>query len=107
MSAPDVAVLAFCMGVVTYLTRWLPLFFLSRRPLPAWFGEWLELVPAAILSALILPELLLAPQTQSFTLLQPKLLVSIPTFYFALKTRSMAGSVLFGMLLFWIAQQIL
>lgn len=107
MSALDVLVLAFFMGGVTYLTRWTPLFFLARRSLPGWLGEWLDLVPAAILSALILPELLLSGKTHAFDPFQPKLLVSIPTFLFALKTKSMAGSVLFGMFLFWVAEKIL
>jgi branched-subunit amino acid transport protein len=31
------------------------------------------------------------------------LLVSIPVFIFALKTRSLAGTVIIGMALFWIA----
>jgi len=31
-----------------------PLVTLSRRTLPGWLAEWLELVPAAILSALLL-----------------------------------------------------
>jgi branched-subunit amino acid transport protein len=35
--------------------------------------------------------------------LQPALLISIPTFLFAWKTRSLAGTVIVGMALFWIA----
>ena len=41
------------MGIVTYIPRWLPLFFLSRRRLPPWLIDWLDFIPAAILSALI------------------------------------------------------
>jgi len=39
--------LVFGMGLVTYLPRWIPLFFLSRRNLSGFFVEWLDLVPAA------------------------------------------------------------
>ncbi len=45
------------MGLVTYLPRWFPLFFLARRNLPQWLIDWLDLIPAAILSALLVPEL--------------------------------------------------
>jgi branched-subunit amino acid transport protein len=46
------------MGLVTYLPRWFPLFFLARRNLPQWLIDWLDLIPAAILSALLVPELI-------------------------------------------------
>jgi branched-subunit amino acid transport protein len=34
---------------------------------------------------------------------QPKSMVAIPTFLFALKTRSLGGTVIVGMALFWLA----
>ena len=36
-------------------------------------------------------------------LFQPELMVAIPTFAFALKTKSLGGTVIVGMLLFWLA----
>jgi len=45
------------MGLVTFLPRFIPVYFLSGRTLPGWFIEWLDLIPAAVLSALLLPEL--------------------------------------------------
>jgi hypothetical protein len=43
-------ILVVGMGLVTYIPRWFPIFFLSRRQLPQWFSEWLDLIPVAILS---------------------------------------------------------
>ncbi|MFO7554910.1 MAG: AzlD domain-containing protein [Desulfobacterales bacterium] len=37
---------------------------------------------------------------------QPKLWVAIPTFIFALKTKSLGGAVVIGMALFWMVQSI-
>lgn len=95
-------VLVFGMGVVTYLPRWFPLFFLSRRNLPQLVVEWLDLIPAAILSALLFPSLVTGGEPRHLLLFQPELLVGIPTFVFALKTKSLGGTVIIGMLLFWL-----
>ena len=94
------------MGLVTYLPRWIPLDFLARRSMPEWLIDWLDLIPVAILSALLLPELITGGDPRALTLIQPKLLVAIPTFVFAIKTKSLGGTVVVGMLLFWIAGKI-
>lgn len=95
------------MGLVTYIPRWLPLVFLSRLRLPAWFEEWLDLIPAAILSALILPILITTGEPRHLDLMRPELFVAVPTLLFAVKTRSLAGTVVVGMFLFWLAGKIL
>jgi branched-subunit amino acid transport protein len=97
----DYLLLVLCMGAVTYLPRWVPLIFLSRRRLPDWMRQWLEFIPAAVLSALILPALVTAGEPRQLSLLQPALWVSIPTLIFAWKSRSLAGTVIVGMALFW------
>lgn len=95
------------MGIVTYVPRWLPLVFLSRLQLPGWFEEWLDLIPAAILSALILPILITTGEPRHLDLMRPELFVALPTLLFAVKTRSLAGTVVVGMFLFWLAGKIL
>lgn len=101
MNTRDYIILILCMGVVTYLPRLLPLVALSRRRLPGWFSEWLELIPAAILSALIAPALLAGAEPRAFCLGKPELLAAVPTLLFALRTRSLAGTVIVGMLCYW------
>ncbi|MBN2284472.1 MAG: AzlD domain-containing protein [Deltaproteobacteria bacterium] len=103
----DYILVVLGMGVVTYVPRLVPLLFLSRRALPRWFTEWLEYIPAAILSALILPLLLTTGVPRHLDVTTPELLVAIPTFLVALKTRSLAGTVLAGMFLYWLAGQFL
>jgi len=93
------------MGIVTYVPRWLPLVFLSRRELPEWFEQWLDLIPAAILSALILPILITTGDPRYLDCMRPEFIVAIPTLLFSLKTRSLAGTVIFGMFLFWLAEK--
>lgn len=95
------------MGLVTYIPRWLPLVSLAQRRLPDILTEWLDLIPVAILSAILLPALVMAGEPRHLDLLRPGLLVAVPTFVFALKTRSLGGTVVVGMLLFWAAGKIL
>ena len=99
--------LLFGMGLVTYLPRLFPLLFLSRKNPPRWFVDWLELIPAAILSALLFPALLTAGDPRRLDLLRPEFLVAIPVFGFAWKTRSLGGTVIVGMLFYWIADNVL
>lgn len=47
------------MAVVTYIPRAAPLMLLSSRQLNPMFMRWLEMVPPAVLAALLAPELLL------------------------------------------------
>jgi len=95
------------MAVVTYLPRWAPLAVLARRRLPSWLLDGLDLIPAAVLSALVLPELVTSGEPRHLVILEPKLLVAIPTFFFALKTRSLGGTVVVGMGLYWAADKLL
>ena len=104
MSTSQYLLLFAGMGLVTYVPRWVPLLFLTQRRLPQWFVEWLDLIPVAILSALIVPELFTAGTPRHLVLFDAKILVAVPTFLFALKTKSLGGTVVVGMLLYWLAR---
>jgi branched-subunit amino acid transport protein len=95
------------MGLVTFLPRWLPLVYLTRRSLPAWLVEWLEFIPAAILSAILLPALVIDDASRSVDLSRPEFLVAIPTLLFAIVTKSLGGTVIVGMVLFGLAEKFL
>jgi len=91
------------MGLVTYLPRTLPLLYLAHKQLPQWLIDWLSLIPVAVLSALLAPSLFTDAAERSFSLGKPEFIVAIPTLLFALKTRSLGGTVLVGMVLYWLA----
>jgi branched-subunit amino acid transport protein len=93
------------MGLVTFLPRWLPLVYLTKRSLPAWLVEWLDFIPASILSAILLPELVTSGSCRTIDLWRPELIVAVPTFLFAIFTKSLGGTVIIGMLLFWLAEK--
>lgn len=104
---PEFIILILGMGVVTFLPRWFPLFFLSGKRVPKRVEEWLDLIPVAILSALLLPELVTSADPRCFDILNLKFAVAIPTLLFALKTKSLGGTIIVGMSLFWITGTIL
>ena len=95
------------MGLVTFIPRWLPLYFFSRQRLPDWVVRWLELIPVAIISALLTPELITGAVPRQFMPFRPEMWVAIPTFLFAFRTKSLGGTVVFGMVLFWLAGKLM
>jgi len=101
----DYFIMVAGMAAVTYLPRWFPLMLLTRRKLPRWMIEWLDLIPAAILSALIFPALVTDGDPRHFELVRPHLFAALPTFVFAGMTRSLAGTVIVGMALFWFIEK--
>ncbi|PLX78531.1 MAG: AzlD domain-containing protein [Desulfuromonas sp.] len=102
MTFENYLLLLLGMGSVTYLPRLLPLLFLSQRELPRWLVDWLELIPVAILAALLAPSLVIEGDSGRLDLLRTEFWIAIPTLLFAWKTRSLGGSVLLGMMLFWL-----
>jgi branched-subunit amino acid transport protein len=102
MTFSDYLVLFGGMGLVTYLPRALPLLYLSQKQLPQWLIDWLGLIPVAILSALLAPALFVHGESRTLNFDKPELIVAIPTLLFALKTRSLGGTVLVGMILYWL-----
>jgi branched-subunit amino acid transport protein len=87
------------MAVVTYLPRFLPMAFLSRWVLPEKVKMGLGYIPVTILSAIVFPILFSGEGKVGG---QPQyLLAAFPVFIFAWKVKSLWGSVVLGMLIFW------
>ncbi|MEZ4483401.1 MAG: AzlD domain-containing protein [Syntrophotaleaceae bacterium] len=106
MTSSDYLILFAGMGLATYLPRALPLLYLANKKMPQWLIDWLELIPVSILSTLLAPSLFVNRATRHFAFGKLELLVALPTLLFALKTRSLGGTVLVGMLLYWLGGMI-
>ncbi len=88
------------MAIVTFLPRFLPMAFLTRWVIPKKVKLGLDYIPVAVLSAIVFP-LLFFDGEGTFGI-QPQFLISaIPVFAFAWKVRSLWGSVVLGMLIYW------
>ncbi|MHB8135499.1 MAG: AzlD domain-containing protein [Anaerolineaceae bacterium] len=92
------------MAVVTYLPRLLPAWFLRNRKLPAFVVAWLKYVPVAVLSALLLPSLLIQDKQINFVPGNLYLWAAIPAIWVAWRKKSLFGTVITGMLVVALAR---
>lgn len=98
---PDQLLLILGMAVVTYIPRAAPLLLLSSRELNPKLMRWLEMVPPAVLAALLAPEILLRQENGTpvlfFSLDNIFLLACVPAFLVAWLSKSFFGTVAVGM----------
>lgn len=85
------------MGVVTYLPRMAPLVLLANRTIPDGLIRWLRFVPAAVLAALLAPELLLQDGGLNLSLSNHYLLAALPCFATAVQTKNLFLTVFVGL----------
>ena len=85
------------MMAVTYLPRALPVLALARRSLPEAVLRWLGFIPVAVLSAMLLPSLIVTEKGLDFSAQNIFLWAAIPTFLICWKTKSFVGAIVTGM----------
>lgn len=92
--------LALCtcgMILGTFLPRVLPMTLLAGRPLPEAARVWLGFVPAAILAALVAPEIFLVDGKLALGTDNIFLLAALPSIFVAWKTKSLFATLAVGM----------
>ena len=92
------------MGVITYAIRLSTFVLPEQVALPAWLLRALRYVPAAVLSAIILPELLLPAGTLDVSLGNERLLAGLVAAVVAWRTRNVFVIVAVGMIALWLLQ---
>ena len=88
------------MAVVTYLTR-APLLVLLRGDLPPWLTRWLQFVPIAVFTALVVPPFV-APGGRPE--LGWRLLVALGAALVAWRTKQVFATIGAGLLIFVVVQ---
>ncbi len=104
MGSSTVIITLIGMALVTYLPRLLPAWFLRNKKLPPFLVAWLRYVPIAVLSALLLPALLIQDNGLNLSPFNLYLWAAIPAVWIAWRTKSMFGTVITGMLLVALAR---
>ena len=95
------------MGLVTYAIR-VSLFLLPEGlNLPPWLLRALRYVPAAGLSAIIVPELVMPGGTLDLSLGNERLLAGTVAIIVAWRTRNVVLTVAIGMLALWLLQALI
>ena len=87
------------MFVVTYLPRVLPLTILSRVTLPRFIIGVLGYVPIAILSALLIPSLIMSGGNIDFSFNNSLLIAGILTAIISIFTKKLVLIVVFGIII--------
>jgi branched-subunit amino acid transport protein len=87
------------MLAVTYIPRMVPLVALASRNLPESVVRWLSYVPAAVLSSMLFPALLIKDGAVDVSPDNYFLWAAVPAFILAWRTRSFFGTVALGMAL--------
>jgi branched-subunit amino acid transport protein len=92
------------IGVLTYAIRLSFILVLDQQTFPPLLQRALRLVPAAVLSALILPDLLIQHDQLNFSLGNPRLVAGVVAALVAWRTRNVLLTVGLGMTLLFLLQ---
>ena len=85
------------MALVTYVPRVMPLVLLASRPLPPLVREWLALLPPALMAALVAQAVLMPGGAPQLSWDNPALVPALISLAVAWRTRSLALTVVAGM----------
>jgi len=95
-------------GLFTFGTRFIMLSGASKKPLPDWLSQALRFVPIAVLTAIIVPAVLLDPATIEVTITDnPRLLAAASAVAVALITRQVFATIAAGLISLWLLQWLL
>ncbi len=94
-------------GLLTYTTRLSFIVLFEKLNLPYWTRTALRFVPPTVMSAIILPELLLDNGALSLVPVNPRLAAGAIAVLVAGRTRNVLLTILSGMLTLWLLQSLL
>lgn len=107
MDALTAWVLILGLGATSLLTRGSFILFLTRFEVPRPVQRALRFVPAAVFTALLVPELVFAGGVLRFGPDNPKLLAALVAAPVAWRTRSTTATILVGMAVLLLAERYL
>lgn len=96
-----------CMGLVTYAIRLSLIGVLGDWQVPPLITRALRFVPPAVLSAIILPELLRPDDTLDLSLTNTRLLAGLLAALVAWRTKNVLATIAVGMVTLWLLQWLL
>jgi branched-subunit amino acid transport protein len=91
-------------GLGTYLIRLSFILIFQHFQMPAFMERLLRLVPPAVFSAIVLPELLVREGSVQFSILNLRLIAGLLAAVIAIKTRNVMVTIVSGMVILWILQ---
>lgn len=95
---PEIVIIILGMAAVTFLTRFGAQAVFRRTGIPSWFNRWFKHVPTGILTALIVPAILLPQGRLDLTYHNPYLIAGIIATVVAYFVRSVPLTMGVGLL---------
>ena len=92
------------LGILTFLTRLSFIALLERWQAPEIVRRALRFVPVAVLTAIIIPELVFSNGVLNIQPANPRLLAGLVAALVAWKTRNVIWTILAGMAVLWLLQ---
>lgn len=92
------------MGIITYGIRFLPIALLEKFELGPNVRQALKYVPVAVLTAIIVPELLMPDGTLDISLGNGRLIAGFIAGVVAWKTKNVLWTIVVGMGVLWLLQ---
>lgn len=84
---------------VAFAPRWIPIKIFTRRKIPEWFNEWMKFIPVSLFTALVVKDLFITATYQLDPMSHlPELISAVLVGLIAYYTRSMAMSVILGLI---------
>jgi branched-subunit amino acid transport protein len=105
--ALNIRLIMLTLGLLTFLTRLSFIALHNRWTPPELFRRALHFVPVAVLTAIILPELMLHNGSLDPSPLLPRLLGGVVAIFVAWRTKNTVLTILIGMAVFWLVQFLL
>ena len=102
MSNNQLVVIIAVIALGTFLFRFSFIYLYGRFNLPAWVKRSMRFVPAAVLSALIFPAILLQQGTLTISFHNSRLIAGSLAMFVAWKTKNLLATIASGLLVFWL-----
>lgn len=84
---------------VAFAPRYLPIKIFTQRKIPEWFNEWMKFVPVSLFTALVVKDVFISPTYQVDIMHHmPEIISAVIVAVIAYFTRSMALSVVVGLI---------
>jgi branched-subunit amino acid transport protein len=95
------------MGIITFLLRLALIISTEHFTMPERLQQGLQYVPAAVLSAIIFPELLMPGGTLDLSIGNARLLAGVLAIVVAWRTKNVLLTIAVGMVALWILQALM
>ena len=92
-----------------FIPRYFPIRFLSSRKIPEWFNEWMKYVPVSLFTALVVKNIFITTKCYHFVAFghPDQIVAALIVMVIAYFTRSMAISVVGGLVSVWLLSMVI